>query len=454
MLIVMSDLHLAESESNRLGSLQYNHNLPAVVYRAYFKEIADLIREDRVGMIDLVLAGDTFETTRSALWLRDGLRPYIDNIEVDEGSSVEERVVEILDAIEADARASETLEIFRGLENLFQRPVRIHFIPGNHDRLVNATPKIRQRVQRLLGLPINDSPFMNQYIHYVRGEASVLVRHGHEYDPNNFGENLKSWESIPTFIDKAAYDKPVFGDITTIELAAKLPQLFKEYYSEGTVLASEELVLLYRRLMDFDNVRPANALMNFLFSTAGMSQQDVWKFIEPVIIKAFDEIALDENLSENIKELGGMAGFSVGTINRLINTRLWKKGIPFWAIERLLGSLSWKIKPDSLIDVIKKEQCYQPESSSIQCVVSGHTHNPQVELVEVDNEQQKYYINCGTFRNVITSTPELNHFGRLRSKARVLIFERGEQNQEYTRETGWSFDFTAKYGFGSEPDPD
>ena len=33
---------------------------------------------------------------------------------------------------------------------------------------------------------------------------------------------------------------------------------------------------------------------------------------------------------------------------------------------------------------------------------------------------------------------------------RLLIYEEGEQNPEYTRETGWSFDFNARLGFGAE----
>lgn len=452
MLIIISDLHLAESQSYQLGPMQFNHNLPALVYRAYFQEIADVIRGGDVKKIDLVLAGDIFELTRSELWLRDGLRPYIHNNEVLEGSLVEERILKILDAINADERVSETLEIFRNLENLFQIPVKLHYLPGNHDRMVNASPKIRQRVQKFLGLPSNNSPFMNQYLHYVQGEARVLVRHGHEYDRADFGEDLESWESIPIFIDKDLYDRPVLGDIITIEVASKLPKLFKEHYTEDTILSLEQLLVLYQRLIDFDNIRPAEALMNFLFSTPGLSQRDVWEFIEPVFIKALDEIALNEQISQKILRLGHLAGISTGILNMLMNTRIWRNGIPFWAIDKVLDKLSGKIKLTSSMHIIKNEQCFQPGQSGIQCLVSGHTHNPLVELVKVQGEQQKYYLNSGTFRNVITSTPELDKFGKLRSKARILIFENGERNPEYDRETGWSFDFTAKYGFGSEPD--
>ena len=89
------------------------------------------------------------------------------------------------------------------------------------------------------------------------------------------------------------------------------------------------------------------------------------------------------------------------------------------------------------------------EVPQIDVIVSGHTHNAMVELLKVDQGVEKYYINSGTFRNVITSTPTMGDFGRLRSKARVLIFTRGEENPEYTRQTGWSFDFINRFGFGS-----
>jgi len=74
-----------------------------------------------------------------------------------------------------------------------------------------------------------------------------------------------------------------------------------------------------------------------------------------------------------------------------------------------------------------------------------------VQLMKVEKGIETYYINTGTFRNVITATPNLRDFGRLRSKARVLIFKRGEHNPEYNRETGWSFDFTTRFGFGATP---
>jgi hypothetical protein len=82
MLVVMSDTHFAESQSNQLGNKPYNNNLPALVYKNYFQELAVIVRQHNIKSVDLVLAGDIFELTRTELWLTDELRPYIHNQDV------------------------------------------------------------------------------------------------------------------------------------------------------------------------------------------------------------------------------------------------------------------------------------------------------------------------------------------------------------------------------------
>lgn len=449
MLIVMSDLHFADSSSNSLDGYVFNHNLPAEVYTSFFKEIADFIRDSEIEKIDLVLAGDIFEITRSALWHTGHLRPYLHNDEIVEGSEAEAKVLEIIEAINQDERVLASLSVFRNLSSFLQKPVQIHFVPGNHDRLTNTSPRIRNRVQELLGLQVDQKYFDNQYIHYNNGTPLVLVRHGHEYDKSNFSADLHTWSEIPTFIDKSYYDKPVLGDIVTTEVAAKLLLLFREHYSDATIVADDDLMLIYQRLIDFDNVRPSNALINFLFSTPGLSKKEVWRFIEPVMLKLLDEIGTSGDIVPNLLNLGQLTGVSAVTLKSLLRTRLWKYGMPFWVIKTLLNPISRRSKINDNLDLILREESFKNDESTIKCLVCGHSHHPLVELLEVENGSEKYFINSGTFRNVITSTPSLSRFGRLRSKARVLIFTEKERNPEYSRETGWSFDFTARFGYGS-----
>lgn len=451
MFIIMSDLHFADSNLLSVGEKFFNHNLPPEVYRAYFLEIAEFIRNDNIKDVDLILAGDIFEITRSALWLKDHLRPYAHNDEVTDGSELEGRICEIMDAIASDHRVSATLHIFRNLSRTLQRPVRIHFIPGNHDRLLNASKRLRNRTRGFLGMEPSDLPFEHQYEHRTNRDTRMLVRHGHEYDSANFGVNVNNWLEIPTEIDREYYAKPVFGDIVTVEIAAKLPVLFKQCYGEERIQDTPNLSVIFQRLIDFDNVRPSNALINFLFSTPGLTTKEVWRLTEPVFVRMLDEMAFSPDIIRQMIDFGRLSGISAASFRAAINTRLWRNGLPFWIFKGLLAPISRRSKIEDQSSIILKEACLREDHSPIRCIVSGHTHNPLVQLMKVEDGHETYYINTGTFRNVIAATPNLRDFARLRSKARVLIFKHGEHNPEYNRATGWSFDFTARHGYGAQP---
>jgi UDP-2,3-diacylglucosamine pyrophosphatase LpxH len=450
MLIVLSDLHFADTSPYTMGINRSNLNLPGRVYRTFFREIAELIKEGQVEHIDLILAGDIFEITRSVMWHNDHLRPYVHNDEVTEGTPHEQRILDILDAIATDPKVADTAKVFRSLEDLFGMPVKIHYIPGNHDRLANTTPKIRNKIREFFGIEESDDYFSNQYLHYRDGEARILIRHGHEYDQSNFGTNLSLWPEIPTVIDKSYYDMPVLGDIVTVEIASKLPLLFREQYGDEAILSDSNLRRMYQRLIDFDNVRPNNAMINFLFSTPGINRKEIWKIIEPVLRNLLDEIAKNNTLADDIMALGNFKKLSAKAIMSIFKMRIWRRGLPLWMFNGLTNPVMRKTGHDADITLLNKESFLTEGNVHLRCLVSGHTHNATVRLLSVEDGVEKYYINSGTFRNVITTTPGQNKFGRLRSKARILIYEEGEQNPEYRRETGWSFDFNARLGFGDD----
>ena len=72
MLIVMSDLHLAESQSLSLPGLQFNHNLPARVYQEYFRVIAESLDDGVVPEVDLALAGEPSDAVSEIVWQVEG----------------------------------------------------------------------------------------------------------------------------------------------------------------------------------------------------------------------------------------------------------------------------------------------------------------------------------------------------------------------------------------------
>ena len=104
---------------------------------------SEFISGGTIKEIDLVLAGDIFEITRSALWHQDHLKPYLHNDEILEGSDAEKRVLEVIDSI-ARMNALKPRLMSLLVYDYFQLPVYIHFVPGNHDRLANSSPNIRK----------------------------------------------------------------------------------------------------------------------------------------------------------------------------------------------------------------------------------------------------------------------------------------------------------------------
>ena len=123
------DLHFCDTSPFSLR-INRGSDLPGRVYRTYFREIAELIKEGQVEHIDLILAGDIFEITRSVMWHDDHLRPYVHNDEVGEGTPLEKRILDILDSIAKDPKVDDTAKVFQSLEDLFGMPVKIHYIPA------------------------------------------------------------------------------------------------------------------------------------------------------------------------------------------------------------------------------------------------------------------------------------------------------------------------------------
>lgn len=450
MLLVMSDIHFAESHTNQLGYIAYNPNLPALVYLNYFLEIRGLITQNQVKKVDMVLAGDIFEITRSGLWLKDELRPYMRTSAIQPGSAEEARVLEILDAIAKDNRVAETLAVIKSLDDILGVPVEVHFIPGNHDRLVNSTLAVRHKVQEMLGLPENDEIFNTHYIYHTMTEPLVLVRHGHEYDPGNFGRNVIKLDSIPTAIDADAYDLPVVGDIVTVELATRLPVFFKRYYTEATIIESTLLRRIYQRLIEFDNVRPATALLNFLFATPGIPRRDTWKLMEPVFVNMLVDIGEQQTVMSTIQKIMETNPLQATLIRIILKMKFWHKGVPYWMIRQLMKIVSRKIKLQGIAAIVAKEACLLDNQTGIKCVIAGHTHVPEAEILTIVNRIEKYYLNSGTWRTQIPATPDMLQFGRLRSLTKVLVFGAEECNPEYDSRESWSFDYNAEYGYGPE----
>lgn len=447
MLVVLSDLHLSDLKSTQIGPRQFYRNLPPDIYRSYFHELNQIIIANNDEHLDFVLAGDILEISRSSLWLKGENRPYIDNDDVLPGSEVEKIILDIIENIAQEERVKGTLDLFRQIQDNFDVEVNLHYILGNHDRLVNATPEVRTKVRELLGLELSNT-LIPQHLVFedYRGQPFCLVRHGHEYDPTNFSLNLQALDQIPTEIPQSAYGKASLGDIITIEYGASLPWLFEEIYGKEAILNQDALLAMWQRLNEFDDVRPTSAWSAYLFSTPGISREKAWELLEPCFIEIINNLRDIEHFSKTLRDSEAVSEVVRIALMSLLKLGVFKKGIPYWLVNTMMYSIS-SAKFESQVKWAKKEALIQDKTSGCQCVISGHTHFAEVSLISASENTQRYYINTGTWRNVIPATTTLSDFGRLKGLTKVIVFYPKERVGE-SQPDNWAFHTMSGVSYG------
>jgi hypothetical protein len=448
MLIVLSDLHFTETKSSQTGTNRYSRNLPAETYLAYFAEVNQLASANEIKKVDLVLAGDILEISRSAIWLEGENRPYIDNAAVEPGSQAEATILKILHAIGEDADVSATLDLFTNIQDCFDMEVRLHLILGNHDRLANATPSIRSTVRGMFGLPGGDALFDHHLIMSDHlGKPFCLIRHGHEYDRTNFAMDVLASEAIPTFIPESVYGLSSLGDITTIEFGASLPWLFVNRYGEEAILGDETLMAVYERLMEFDDVRPASAWMSFLFSTPDVDERRTWELIKPCFTDIINNLSHHEQFLNTLKQTAAINRVSRWILMGILRSGIMRDCVPYWPVRLIMNRVSKTIKLKSQAEWAKNEELILDEDSGCKCVISGHSHFAELTLLSAKHGDERYYLNTGTWRNFLPATNHFDQFGRLKALTKVIVFYPFEKPQEVNGRS-WAFHFLSGVSFG------
>ncbi len=438
MIAVISDLHFEEETSDTISAggasneLSFRRNLDPKAYRSFVGAMADELRRRRLRNFDLVIAGDLFDLNRTSLWFADELRPYCDLSEV--SPALAAKVSRILNAIAAEPPVKGALQVLQLLARgrYLVEPVAgtfeerdfpadrttIHYLPGNHDRLLNATPQLRQHVREWLGLSGAD-PFPHVLLFEDPG---VLVRHGQEYDANNFGFDLQQLTTIPPDLPETAYSQASFGEFVTIDVAVRLPQLWRRHYGEHQILDDRTLSALYLRLLQFDDVRPQSALMDYLLddSEGNFSAEEAWERLLPVLQKLLDDVHRQPffrawlrkrarpwtpvllDVARLLLEMGGARNAPAREVTRRLS-------------RRFLGGDTQV--PESLA---AREELIR--TGQVRLVLAGHTHSPKVSLIAADAQEQRFYINTGTWRTSIPATLNRRTFGSMKALTYVMLF--------------------------------
>lgn len=458
MLAVISDLHFAEEKSDEIAvpghdAVGLARNVPAEHFHELFIDLVEAARREQAEKLTLVLAGDIFDLHRTQLWFGNGgLRPYVGLDEVQPNSLLENKIKGILRSIEMEPRVAASLQAIRDLRQGRYRaragddkslrdvglPVEMVYLPGNHDRLVNATPALRDRVCKALGLAHDpEDPFPHAHL---CEDPPVLIRHGHEYDPYNFAAAGRFNGEIPADIPHEDYGRPAFGDLVTVALASGLPFHFRQVYGKEAIAADRELSSIYMRLLAFDDVRPASAVLAFLLGVDNPGarsreawEKRVWELLEPVLGAVVDQLVADPFYYK--------AAPSVvpAWIRAAVATRFWRLGLPLWAAKAAQW-LASRAAGDRAAAGAVREQVIR--EGRVRFVVAGHTHKPEMAHIGAHGRRKgdtldhrhegmkQYYVDTGTWRHAILANGSENSYGALNAAAYVVLKPRRPGTEE------------------------
>jgi UDP-2,3-diacylglucosamine pyrophosphatase LpxH len=443
MIVVLSDLHLQHTTHDgirrrdaegRVLSTEVLRNVGASAMQTLAGEIESSVESTGARHVELVFAGDVFELHRTPWWFLGGrrLRPTHAAAQAELCAAT----LEILELV-----AAECAGFFEAIGALVKdgiagAPVRTHFLPGNHDRLVNEFPEARARVRELLHVkPPVDGP-QARFPHVLDWPRAtgygVRVRHGHEYDPQNFAAPFDpdAGEAL-----EAVYRTPVLGDWASVDVCTRLAVSFRAHYARELRLAGEEgdaFRRIYTALAEFDDVRPQAALVRYLADAVRGTEARAFELLRPMLRDIYETARRDPFLVGEMKRLGHGELFS-GVVGPLVDEALaeFPAGLVAKIMEVFDGLEGQGPGPS---EVAAQERGL--DSGEIELVIAGHTHQPDQVAIPgrggavVD---AAYFVDSGTWRTRVDSGSSRT-FGRLRSYTTVFCYhdeetKRGERRR-------------------------
>jgi len=415
MLVFISDLHLGDGTAGKL-------NLGASAFEHLFNDLRRHARNARAERIDLVLLGDVFDLLHSAAWGETS------------GTS------DTRQALSAAARVLEaTLDENSGVFSLFAptslrqslrcvsddtpgRTLRVHYIPGNHDRLCNLDRGLREQVIGALGLWHRDAdkPFPWS-LYFPRYGA--IARHGHEFDRWNYagGQDLTP----------QAHEAAPVGDVLVTHFAARLHcELMRAL--TGKYVGDQEVAAFSRNLSSMYDVRPRTALVPWLaHGVASLrGNKEALRDVQRCVARVVDDVLCTGQMRRWLRRHPLSASLA-----RPVSVAL--KHIDFFGLhlDRLLIPLLWSAteqgkagKADPHVTAAMREWRYlKPEwQRDWRCVVYGHTHTPTRIPVGVRlcgrTPRDVIYVNTGTFRPLYSQTEDGRGFVGLKQMTYVILY--------------------------------
>lgn len=457
MLVVISDLHFVDETAGE-------HNLPGDAFRNVFlPNVVALARERQATEIVLLFLGDIPDLVRTQQWFAEAVedRPWGANGLQDvpnprPGSRTAQRCLKILGQLPADAadpagadprsilaKNWDTFAFFRQFKSIVtaalgrELPVSLVYLPGNHDRMVNLYPELRDELQRMMGLTVtpetvDGDPASGEWWYrydFLAADYGVYVRHGHQFDPYNYAGDV-------AFTRPGHLQVPI-GDLVATEFATKLPYVLASLRDKYPAIDDRFI----DSMKEGDNVRPISGLLEWFYYS--MRQTG-----DPQL-----RLALDETFDQVITEFvalpfvqqwhsdrtrldywlralsGGWLRWLPPLLLRLTSTeKVLRLALPFAGQVASSDSVVNEDK-DLYVRAAYDEPAWR-QDPRLRYLLYGHTHTPTLHVLSGSPGRDVLYLNTGTWRSRIfrsVSFADDVAFVKLQKATYVVFFNENEQ---------------------------
>lgn len=433
MLVIISDLHFVDGTS---GAHNLRHEAFTKVFRSALVEAA---KNNDAKEIKIVLLGDIVDLVRSTHWLEVPLkhRPwgaegladieaYRDLTACGQRRPTEEICLRILGQLPDSGRKQdvahkdtilyqnwETFSFFRDLSRTIHRykelreiPVQIIYIPGNHDRMCNLYPSVRDELARIFGLTItadvvdqhSGHEWWYRYV-FMDETYGVLARHGHQFDQANYAGRTHA-EHVGRRQDNLQL--PI-GEVLTTEFAVRIPWEAAKH----SVIGKE----LVHRLQDIDNVRPLGRVLEWLYwKLAGEAQREK---ISKKLDEIMDSVLVNLMAIEYVQQWR-TPGLEIDELVRLLSGPalgpLLRRFLDVTKTEKLLQVILPLVEgersqeEDTHVRAARLGEPLWGLNRKLRFVLYGHTHKPLIVPLASEEDREVVYINTGTWRKRIHRT--------------------------------------------------
>lgn len=262
MISIISDIHLSD------GTTSFNVSKEAFL-KVFKNNIISEIKDNEALEVKIILLGDILDFVRTDYWLKipDKQRPWNGTLDPATGmNDKKDLMLRHYSAVLNDIFAHEsTIGFFQALNEIRDEiskdiPVEIHYVIGNHDRILNNFPELQEMIRsKLSSYEETEVIFCNSF--RDTENYTVLCRHGHEYDENNFGRELyaylndKSADEINRF-SELLYPVQSIGEVITAELMSGLIYRLTKFNADP---------LFVNAVKDINNIRPMTDAFIWLY---------------------------------------------------------------------------------------------------------------------------------------------------------------------------------------------